>query len=381
MRIVGNWIARPETRAVCDALVAGGHRALFVGGCVRNALLGLPVGDIDIATDAHPETVTTCAREAGLKPVPTGIDHGTITVVSGRLPHEVTTFRADLETYGRHARVAYGQSIEADARRRDFTMNALYAEPDGLVRDPLGGLPDLRARRVRFIGDPVQRIREDTLRILRFFRFHACYGDPVGGLDAQGLAACAAAHDSLASLSRERIGAEMRKLLAAPDPAPSVAAMQTAAVLSAILPGADATALAPLVHLEAETGTAPDPLRRLAALGGSDVAARLRLSRAEARRLAHLRDGIASGMSAAETGYRFGAGEGGDIVLLRAALLGTPPPPDAFDDLRRGAVAVCPVRAADLMPAYSGPALGRRLSEIEARWIASGFTLGREDLL
>ncbi len=381
MRIEDDWIVRPETRAVFDALSAGGHRALFVGGCVRNAILGVPVGDIDIATDAHPETVMTLAHEAGLKPVPTGIDHGTITVVSGGLPHEVTTFRADIETYGRHAQVAFGQSIKADARRRDFTMNALYAECDGHVLDPLGGLPDLRARRVRFIDDPAQRIREDTLRILRFFRFHACYGDPQGGLDPDGLAACAAARDSLAALSRERVGAEMRKLLAAPDPAPSVAAMQAAGVLGAILPGADAAALAPLVHLEAETETAPDALRRLAALGGEDASERLRLSRAEGRRLARLRDGIESGMSTAEIGYRFGPGEGGDIVLLRAALLGTPLAPDALDDIRRGAAAVCPVRAADLMPEHSGADLGRRLSEIEARWIASGFTLSREDLL
>jgi poly(A) polymerase len=381
MRVDGAWIRRPATRAVCDALTAGGHRALFVGGCVRNALLDMPVGDIDIATDAHPEEVMTRAREAGLRPVPTGIDHGTITVVSGGLPHEVTTFRADIETYGRHAQVAFGQSIEADARRRDFTMNALYATPDGQVIDPLGGMGDLRARRVRFIGDAGARIREDTLRILRFFRFHACYGDPAGGLDPEGLAACAAARDSLATLSRERTGAEMRKLLGAPDPAPSVAAMQAAGVLGAILPGADAAALAPLVHLESQTGTAPDPLRRLAALGGADIADRLRLSRAEARRLAHLRDGIAGGMSDAEIGYRFGATDGRDIVLLRAALLGTPPAPDAFGDLRRGAAATCPVRAADLMPDYSGAALGRRLSEIESRWIASGFALRREDLL
>lgn len=381
MRIEDDWIVRPETRAVFDALSAGGHRALFVGGCVRNALLGVPVGDIDIATDAPPETVMTLAHEAGLKPVPTGIDHGTITVVSGGLPHEVTTFRADIETYGRHAQVAFGHSIEADARRRDFTMNALYAECDGHVLDPLGGLPDLRARRVRFIDDPAQRIREDTLRILRFFRFHACYGDPQGGLDPDGLAACAAARDSLAALSRERIGAEMRKLLAAPDPAPSVAAMQAAGVLGAILPGADAAALAPLVHLEAETETAPDALRRLASLGGEDASERLRLSRAEGRRLARLRDGIESGMSTAEIGYRFGAGEGADIVLLRAALLGSPLAPDALDDIRRGAAAVCPVRAADLMPEHSGADLGRRLSEIETRWIASGFTLRREDLL
>ncbi|MDZ7710107.1 MAG: CCA tRNA nucleotidyltransferase [Roseovarius sp.] len=381
MRITGDWITRPETRAVCDALTAAGHRALFVGGCVRNALLDVPVGDIDIATDALPDTVMTLAREAGLKPVPTGIDHGTVTVVAGGLPHEVTTFRADTETDGRHAQVAFGQSLEADASRRDFTMNALYAAPDGAVIDPLGGLPDLRARRVRFIGDADQRIREDYLRILRFFRFHACYGDPEGGLDAEGLAACAAARDGLATLSRERIGAEMRKLLGAPDPAPSVAAMQAAGVLSVILPGADPRALAPLIHVESQTDTAPNALRRLAALGGEDVSDRLRLSRAEARRLTRLRERVADAMPPAELGYRLGATDGGDILLLRAALLGSPLAPDAFDDLRRGAAAVFPVRAADLMPALSGPALGKRLAELEARWIASGFTLTREDLL
>jgi poly(A) polymerase len=260
-------------------------------------------------------------------------------------------------------------------------MNALYAERDGRVIDPLGGLPDLQARRIRFIDDPAQRIREDYLRILRFFRFHACYGDPEGGLDPAGLAACADARDGLATLSRERIGAEMRKLLAAPDPAPSVAAMQAAGVLSAILPGSGAAALAPLVHLESETNTAPDPLRRLAALGGENVAGRLRLSRAESRRLSRLREGIASGMSPGELGYRLGVEEGADIVLLRAAVFGMSLAPDTFDQLRRGAAAVCPVSAADLMPAYCGAALGRRLSRIEARWIASGFTLRREDLL
>jgi len=237
MRITADWINRPETRAVLDALASGGQRAFFVGGCVRNALLGVPVGDIDIATDAAPETVMALAEKAGLKPVPTGMDHGTITVVSSGVPHEVTTFRADTETDGRRAKVVFGQSIEADARRRDFTMNALYAAPDGAVIDPLGGLPDLCARRVRFVGEAGERIREDYLRILRFFRFHACYGDPEGGLDAEGLAACAAARDGLVTLSHERIGAEMRKLLAARDPAPSVAAMQAAGVLAVIRAG------------------------------------------------------------------------------------------------------------------------------------------------
>jgi poly(A) polymerase len=379
MKVMGDWLARPETRAVCAALTGAGHRALFVGGCVRNALLGEPVADIDIATDARPEEVAALVRAAGLKPVPTGIDHGTVTVVSGGIPHEVTTFRRDTRTDGRHAIVAFSGDIAQDAARRDFTMNALYATPEGDVVDPLNALPDLMARRLRFVGDPHRRIAEDYLRILRFFRFHAWYADPVGGIDAEGLAACAELAGGLDHLSRERVGAEMRKLLSAPDPAPAVAAMAAAGILGRILPGAVPDALAPLVHLEA-----PDPprwLRRLAVLGGSEVADRLRLSRAEAAALAVLRAGIGGTADAAELGYRHGAGAAADIALARAALTGAPPPLDWQTEAARGAAARLPVSAADLMPGLSGPALGHRLAELERLWIASGFALSREALL
>ena len=228
MRVSGDWIDTPATQAVCHAIEGAGHQALFVGGCVRNALLGRPVSDIDIATDADPHTVSDIAEKAGFKVAPTGIDHGTVTVIAQGIPHEVTTFRQDIETDGRRAVVAYSPHIEDDAARRDFTMNALYARRDGTVIDPLGGLPDLLARRLRFVGDADARIREDYLRILRFFRFHAIYGDPEGGIDAEGLAACARHAPAISGLSAERIGAEMRKLLAAEDPAPSVAAMERA---------------------------------------------------------------------------------------------------------------------------------------------------------
>lgn len=379
MKVSGQWLERAVTQAVCRALTDAGHRALFVGGCVRNALLGAAVADIDIATDALPQTVVELAEKAGLKPVPTGMDHGTVTVVSGGLAHEVTTFRKDVETFGRHATVAFSGDVAEDARRRDFTMNALYARPDGTVIDPLGGLSDLRARRVRFIENPQDRIREDYLRILRFFRFHAWYGQ--GGLDPEGLAACAEMADGIEDLSRERLGAEMLKLLAAPDPAPAVAAMRASGVLGRVLPGAGDRLLAPLVHLEAGTGAAPDPIRRLAALGGEGVAGRLRLSRAQARRLARLGDGMAGTAPAAELGYREGLDAGRDIMLLRAAATGEAVTKDALDELALGAQARFPLAAADLMPAFSGPALGRRLDELERRWIASGFALGRDELL
>lgn len=380
-RIVGDWITRPETRAVCAALTGAGRRALFVGGCVRNALMGRAVNDIDIATDALPDRVVSLATAAGLKPVPTGIDHGTVTVVSGGVPHEVTTFRRDIETHGRHATVAFGGSLEDDASRRDFTMNALYADPDGYVIDPLDGLPDLLVRRVRFVGDPAARIAEDYLRILRFFRFHAHYGDPAQGLNPDGLAACAAALDGLSGLSRERVGAEMTKLLSAPDPAPAVASMVSAGVLARILPGTDPTALAPLVHLEAAEKMAPDWRTRLAALGGEDPADRLRLSRADARRVALIGTEARGDRSAAELGYRHGAKLATAIVLLRAALTGMAPPAEWQKAVEVGAQAELPLCAADLMPEASGPALGRRLAEIEARWIESGFKLDRAALL
>ncbi len=381
MRIEGNWIGREETQTVCRMIEASGYQAYFVGGCVRNALLGVPVQDIDIATDAHPQHVIEMAQAAGLKSVPTGIEHGTVTVISGHIPHEVTTFRQDVETFGRHAVVAYSSDVAEDARRRDFTMNALYARRDGEVIDPLDGLPDLENRHVRFIDDPDQRIREDYLRILRFFRFHALYGDPEQGLDAEGLAAIAAHVEGLAGLSRERVGAEMVKLLAAPDPAPSVAAMRATGVLNAVLPGADDRMLALLVHSESDAGIDPDPMRRLAALGGEDVAIRLRLSKAQSKRLALLRAEMSEMTPATELGYRYGAEAAVDILLLRDAAVERVFDPSQCRLVEQGAMASFPLVACDLMPNYTGPALGARLAELEQRWIASGFTLTRDDLL
>lgn len=377
MRIRGDWLDHPGTQALCRLLEERGHRALFVGGCVRNALLAEPVGDIDIATDAAPETVSDMARDAGFKVVPTGIDHGTVTVIAGGRPHEVTTFRRDVETDGRRAVVAYSDRIEEDAERRDFTMNALYADRHGRVIDPLDGLPDLRARRVRFVGDPETRIREDYLRILRFFRFHAAYGDPDGGLDAESLAACAALSAGLETISRERIYAELKKLLAARDPAPAVAAMAQSGVLAHVLPGADPRGLAPLVHLDA--AEPPRWLRRLAVLGGATDD--LRLSRSEGRDLAALRDAIGSVESPAVLGWRLGEPLATDALLARAVVLETALPSGWQTEVRRGAQARFPVIAADLMPARTGEALGRHLKALEARWLASDLTLSRADLL
>lgn len=376
MKISGDWQSREATQAVCRALTSAGYLALFVGGCVRNALLGMDVNDIDIATDATPETVTKLAVSAGLRVIPTGIEHGTVTLISRGVAHEVTTFRRDVATDGRHATVAFSQSVTEDARRRDFTMNALYAQPDGEVVDPLGGLPDLQARHLRFVGDAGQRIAEDYLRILRFFRFTAWYGAPDLGVDAEGLAACAAGLDGIAGLSRERVGAEMRKLLCAPDPSPAVAAMAQAGVLSAVLPGADARALPVLVHFGGNAW-----LARLAVLGGQEVAERLRLTRAEKRELGLIRDETGTLTPAVALGWHYGAGLAESIILVRAALFEMPPAPDWQAEIAKGAAATFPVSADDLMPAFQGAALGVRLKQLEMRWVASGFALSRAELL
>ena len=377
MRLQDDWVNHSGTQALCAVLGMSGYRALFVGGCVRNSLLGAPVTDIDIATDARPETVSEIAEAAGFKVIPTGIDHGTVTVIAGNVHHEVTTFRRDVATDGRRAVVAYSTDIAEDAARRDFTMNALYAERSGLVIDPLGGIDDLHARRVRLVGDAGQRIREDYLRILRFFRFHAVYGDALAGLDADGLAACAELAEGIAGLSRERIGAEMRKLLAAGNPAPAVGAMAQAGVMAWVLPGADVRGLAPLVHLE--DGTAPRWQRRLTVLGGD--LPNLRLSRAEESEISRIRDGIGSGQSPAVLGWVSGEIPAQDVMLCRAALLETPLPPGWRTEVQRGAQSVFPVVAADLMPDLSGPALGVTLRRLQTRWLDSDLRLTRNDLL
>ena len=379
MRLAADWMNAPGSRAVMALLQAGGHGAWFVGGCVRNGLLGAPVDDIDITTDARPDRVLALAKDAGIKAVPTGIAHGTITLVVAGHPFEVTTLRRDLATDGRRATVAFTDRLQDDAARRDFTMNALYATADGQVIDPTGhGLADLAARRLRFIGLPADRIAEDVLRILRFFRFHAWYADPDAGIDPDGLAACAAMADGLARLSRERIGAEMKKLLAAPDPAPAVAAMAQAGVLAQVLPGADARVLPVLIALE---DAPPDPIRRLAVLGGDDVADHLRLSNAERTRLSILRDGMASTVPADALAYAHGEEIAWDIMALRAAMFETPPAPDTRRLIARGAAAVFPVTSADLMPSLQGAALGEALQSLKAEWVASGFALDRAALL
>lgn len=376
-RLQADWLSSAATTKIALMFQDAGETAYFVGGCVRNALMGVPVSDLDLSTSVRPDEVTALGKKAGLKVIPTGIEHGTVTVISDGEPFEITTFRKDIATDGRRATVSFSDRMEDDAHRRDFTMNALYAGLDGQVYDPLGGMDDLNARRVRFIDDPVDRIHEDYLRILRFFRFHAWYGDQRNGLDQDALAACADSLDGLAGLSRERIGSEMIKLLSAPDPSTSVGSMEATGVLQAVLPGASGKALFPLIALEFHV----DPIARLASLGSSNVADRLRLSKRQERALSLYRAALEDLRSLEVVAYSEGEQAARSVAALRAAVFEQPVPQDAADRISYASQAVFPVAALDLMPDLQGAALGAALKSLEDRWIKSGFTLSKDELL
>jgi poly(A) polymerase len=375
-----DWLTADQTRAVMAALEAEGGPdcARFVGGCVRNALLGQPVDDIDIATQLTPEQTLAALKAAGLKAVPTGIEHGTVTAVSGGRPYEITTLRRDLATDGRRAVVAFTTDWAEDAARRDFGLNALYADAAGALFDPTGrGLADLAARRIVFVGDAETRIREDYLRILRFFRFHAWYGR--GDPDAEGLRACRDNVDGLARLSAERVSKELLKLLAAPDPRPAVRAMDEAGVLSAVL-----ASPAGLSLFETLAAISDDPVLRLSALlppepQRVDAAARaLRLSNAQRERLVAAAGEASPLLSPAQARaeiYCRGARAFADrLTRGRAAR----PELDAsalIALVRDWTAPSLPVGGHDLaaMGVEAGPRTGRLLKAFEDEWVAADF--------
>ena len=391
------WLAQGALAKLLAALDGSGEEARVVGGAVRNALLGEPVHEIDIATTAVPEEVIKRVTAAGFKAVPTGIEHGTVTVVGDGMPFEVTTLRRDVETYGRHAKVVFGRDWKADAERRDFTLNALSASRDGAIEDYVGGLADLTARKVRFIGDPAKRIAEDYLRILRFFRFHAWYGK--GGLDAPGLAACIQLREGLDQLSRERVRMEMLKLLAAPGAVAALEVMADNGLLGRVIAGVpNIVHVTAMARLEETLTLAPDPLRRLGALAvvvAEDVERlwqKLRLTNVEHARLAGIAEGWwRIGPALSENARRTLLYRLGPALFLDQALLGWARSGAAVQDEewrklatlpQRWTAPAFPIKAADLMARgmTQGPALGEALKAAEAAWIAAGFPSDRAAL-
>jgi len=386
------WLQAGPLVRLLNVLDANGEEARVVGGAVRNALLDLAGEEIDVATTAVPEEVVRRAAGAGFHAVPTGIEHGTVTVVVDGKPFEVTTLREDVETFGRHAKVRFGRDWQKDAERRDFTINALFLARDGRVVDFVGGLADIEARCVRFIGDPDARIGEDYLRVLRFFRFHAAYAE--GAPNAAGLAACIRARNELAALSRERMRAELLKLLTAKHAVPTAAVMAETGLLGGVLGGVPLLAgFANMAKAERALGFEADAIRRLAALAvfvtedAERLRERLRLANAEFRRLESMGDRwwqVSPGRGEAAARallYRIGAENFRDRALLALARS----PAKADDRAWHEWIALparwtppkFPLAAKDFVDrgVAKGPALGAVLARAEAAWIENGFPL------
>lgn len=390
LKVQGEWLRTLETVQVMGALANVGAVPRFVGGCVRDSLLGRTVRDIDIAVDCFPEDTLSAMHAAGIKAIPTGIDHGTITAVIGSKSFEITTLRVDTSTNGRHADVRFTNNWLEDAKRRDFTMNALYADADGTVHDFLGtGIADVTARRVRFIGNAQDRIKEDYLRILRLFRFHAWYG--VGELEPDAVVAAAGLAGGIAGLSHERIGQEMLKLLGAPKPAIALETMAMCGVLSNALPPARLDApLKVLEKFEARFGFSPSALRRLAMLcWGADpgvVSRALRLSNELFKGLKQrmpLDYDLDSAAAGRRLGYERGDAAGRDALLLSASWKNEAPDFSMLRMIGDGSKFKLPLNAGDLMGIgmEAGPELGEHLALAETLWIESDFTLDKSTLL
>jgi poly(A) polymerase len=397
--ITAAWLRSAATQCVFGVLEAGGHTARAVGGSVRNSLLALPVSDIDIATDALPEQTLKLAKAAGLSTIPTGLSHGTVTVMAQGIVFEVTTLRRDVATDGRHADVAFTTDWVMDASRRDFTINALYCDRHGEIFDPLGGLRDLAPLRIRFIGDARQRITEDYLRILRFFRFTATYAAD-GSFDVEGLRACADLSTGLARISGERIAVELLKLLAAPHAIEAVVAMADSGIFTAAVPIVPHVAdTAKLAEIENHLGKTADPLLRLGALGvvslvdAHKLNGRLKLSTADHKRItATVRNGplIVPNLSTRDAKalvYRLGVARFIDAVLIAWCRSPRSPDDQAYTDLialsDSWAAPTLPLNGHDVAAAgvKLGPEIGRTLAALEDEWIASDFQWDRDRLL
>ena len=388
----------PETRAVMDALTRDGGAARFVGGAVRNALIGEAVGDVDIATPLLPDEVTARLKAASLGAAPTGIEHGTITAIANGKPFEVTTLRRDVETDGRRAVIAFTTDWREDAQRRDFTMNALYAGDDGTIYDYFGGVADLNARHVRFVGDARMRIREDYLRILRLFRFHAWYG--AGEIDGVALSASIAEKSGLKKLSGERVQKELLRLLEAKDPLAALGVMARTQILAEILPTEiDLARLQRLTAIEAANALAPNCVLRFSALLPDNlqilrgIAGQLRLSNAARDRLLEAADTdarISAALPQAEARkllYRLGAQCFGDQLLRQWAGSGAPAEDSSWRALlilkEKWKPPAFPLDGKDVMAIGldEGPQIGVVLRDVEAWWVEQGFAPDRAGLL
>lgn len=375
------WLRNPSAQKLSKLYKNFGYQVLFVGGCVRNTILKMPVTDIDLATDAQPEEIIKIAKENNIRFVPTGLAHGTITLIIDNKNYQITTFRTDFDHDGRYAKVEFTESLLLDASRRDLTINALYCNHVGEVIDPLNGLDDIKKQKIKFIGNPNERIKEDNLRILRFFRFQAIYGNKNLEIDSIALEACHNHKSKLAALSKERITSELRKILSAPNPLEVIIKMNETGVLNELFQNVSIDSLEAYLKTEEKFKININWLGRLLSLQVTQEEESLKLTRCEFKFLKQTKSAIENQIHVLEFSYYNGVENGKIYSILQNFRHNIILSKNLLNQINSLATKKFPITAKDLMPEISGKKLGEALRSLEDRWIKSNFTLSKKDLL
>ena len=375
------WLRNPSAQKLSKLYKNFGYQVLFVGGCVRNTILKMPVTDIDLATDAQPEEIIKIAKENNIRFVPTGLAHGTITLIIDNTNYQITTFRTDFDHDGRYAKVEFTESLLLDASRRDLTINALYCNHVGEVIDPLNGLDDIKKQKIKFIGNPNERIKEDNLRILRFFRFQAIYGNKNLEIDSIALEACHNHKSKLAALSKERITSELRKILSAPNPLEVIIKMNETGVLNELFQNVSIDSLEAYLKTEEKFKININWLGRLLSLQVTQEEESLKLTRCEFKFLKQTKSAIENQIHVLEFSYYNGVENGKIYSILQNFRHNIILSKNLLNQINSLATKKFPITAKDLMPEISGKKLGEALRSLEDRWIKSNFTLSKKELL
>ena len=375
------WLRNPSAQKLSKLYKSFGYQVLFVGGCVRNTILKMPVTDIDLATDAQPEEIIKIAKENNIRFVPTGLAHGTITLIIDNKNYQITTFRTDFDHDGRYAKVEFTESLLLDASRRDLTINALYCNHVGEVIDPLNGLDDIKKQKIKFIGNPNERIKEDNLRILRFFRFQAIYGNKNLEIDSIALEACHNHKSKLAALSKERITSELRKILSAPNPLEVIIKMNETGVLNELFQKVSIDSLEAYLKTEEKFKININWLGRLLSLQVTQKEESLKLTRCEFKFLKQTKSAIENQIHVLEFSYYNGVENGKIYSILQNFRHNIILSKNLLNQINSLATKKFPITAKDLMPEIRGKKLGEALRSLEDRWIKSNFTLSKKELL
>jgi len=373
MQINSEWIKSKSLQNILKIFKKADHNAYLVGGCVRNSILNLPVNDIDISTDAKPEETLDLFKTGSFKATPTGFSHGTVTVVSEGIPYQITTMRSDQNTDGRHANVSFSDNITADAERRDFTINALYADPTGKIIDPIEGLKDFQPLKIKFIGNANNRIQEDYLRILRFFRFHAQFSDLVEDFERDALDAIKDNKNSLKFLSKERVWNELQKILLSKDPSRALLEMSKIGVLEKISINRGIKSIKNLISIEEKMGIKPEAIRRLVALTRDTEIKSLNLSRKEARKFSLLKSLLEKNFDPAELVYQFNKEIAQSMLAISTFNQGAKLNLIDVTKIEKACLYPCPISGAHLSKYMSGEDVGVKLKEAQSIWIKSNF--------